>query len=157
MLFRSTYLEDEDYPYVYTIDENWLFLDAFYDSYVDPEINLQNEVDFKLSKGKLAFVKEVPKKKLLLAKGRYAGLRIYNEIGNLLDYKRLDSTTYRDSIAPILAGFYLGPSPRNLLAMLNLVVGLPVAKYGNETVISIANQVVETDRYSYPIDRKSVV
>lgn len=153
---EPTYLEDEDYPYVYTIDENWLFLDAFYDAYVDPEINLQNEVDFRLTKGKLAFVKEVPKKKLLLSKGRYAGLRIYNEIGNLLDYKRLDSTTYRDSIAPILAGFYLGPSPRNLLAMLNLVVGLPVAKYGNETVISIANQVVETDRYSYPMGNAKI-
>lgn len=59
---EPTYIEDEDYPYVYTIDENWLFLDAFYDAYVDPEINLQNEVDFKLTKGKLAFVKEVPKK-----------------------------------------------------------------------------------------------
>lgn len=50
----------------------------------------------------------------------------------------------------------MGPSPRNLLAMLNLVVGLPVAKYGNETVISIANQVVETDRYSYPMGNAKI-
>lgn len=152
-----TYLGDDvDYPWEYMIDERWLFIDAFYDSYVDPEVNLQNEIDFKLTKGKLAFVREVPKKKLLLSKGRYADYRIYNEIGDLLDYKRLDSATYRDSIAPILAAYYLGPTPKYLIAMLNLVMGLPVAKYGDETVISIANQVVETDKYSYPMGNATI-
>lgn len=154
---EPTYLgEEELYPWEYDIDPRWLFVDAIYDAYVDPKYNLQHDIDFQLSKGKIRFVDKLPEIPLYISKGRYAEFRIYNEIGNLLDYKRLDSATYRDSIDPILAAFYLGPTYNNLLAVLNLVAGLPVAKYGNETVISTANGVVETDKYSYPMQGASI-
>ena len=148
---EPTYLEGEDYPWAYEIDENWLWVDAIYDKHVDPDHELQNTIDFILKKGVIQFVYELPKIPLYIAKGRYAKYRIYNEIGCLLDYKRKDSTRYRDTIAPILAAFYKGPSPERLVAVLNVVAGIPVAKFGNETVISTRDNIVETDKYSYPM------
>ena len=143
---EPTYLGDSElYPWQYDIDENWLWVDAIYDKHVDPEYELQHTIDFVLKKGKICFVHKLPEIPLYISKGRYSGYRIYTEIGALLDYKRKDSTRYRDNIAPVLASFYLGPTPRNLVALLNVIAGIPVAKYGDETVVSIKNQVVETD------------
>lgn len=149
---EPTYLGDEElYPWQYDIDENWLWVDAIYDKHVDPEYEIQNKIDFILKKGKIAFVHKLPEIPLYISKGRYAGYRIYNEIGALLDYKRKDSVRYRDTIAPILASFYLGPTPRNLVALLNVIAGIPVAKFGDETVVSIKDNKVETDKYTYPM------
>ena len=154
---EPTYLgDDKDFPWQYDIDENWLYVDAIYEKHVDPEVPLQHDIDFVLSKGHISFVDKLPEQTLYISKGRYAAYRIYNEIGMLLDYKRLDSVSYRDSIAPILAAFYLGPTYNNLLAVLNLIVGLPVAKYGNETVLSINGGVVETDKYTYPMGNANI-
>lgn len=149
---EPTYLGSQEvFPWEYDIDEDWLFVDAIYDKHVDPEYELQHNIDFQLIGGKIRFAEELPKIPLYIAKGRYAGYRIYDEIGVLLDYKRKDSVKYRDSIEPILAAFYQGPTPRNLIAVLCVVAGIPVAKYGDETVISTKDQTVETDRYTYPM------
>lgn len=143
--------EDDIYPYAYDIDPDWVYIDALYDKHVDPVDPRQVNVDFKLTKGKIYFAKPLSTKTMYISKGRYAGYRIYNEIGNFLEYRRKDSTFYRDSIEPILAAFYLGPSYERLLAVLNLMFGYPVAKYGNETVQTIKDGIVETDKYSYPM------
>lgn len=151
-LGEPTYLGDDfDYPWQYDVDTKWLFIDAIYDKHVDPTYSAQHTIDFQLlPEGRLQFVKKVPTdRNLYISKGRYAGYRIYNEIGNLLDYKRIDSVSYRDSIAPILAAFYLGPTPRLLVAVLNQLLGIPVAKYGDELVVSVKDNIVETDKYSY--------
>lgn len=143
--------DDYDYPWQYEVDPDWLFIDAIYDKHVDPTYSAQHKIDFQLlTDGRLQFVKKVPTdRNLYISKGRYAGYRIYNTIGNLLNYKRKDSIAYRDSIAPILAAFYLGPTPRLLIAVLNEVLGLPVAKYGDEVVLSVKDNIVETDKYQY--------
>lgn len=143
--------DDYNYPWQYQVDPEWLFIDAIYDKHVDPTYSVQHKIDFQLlPEGRLQFVKKVPTDcNLYVSKGRYTGYRIYNEIGNLLDYKRIDSISYRDSIAPILAAFYLGPTPTLLKAVLNELLGLPVAKFGDELVLSVKDNIVETDKYSY--------
>lgn len=147
-----TYTSDEDlFPYQYDIDPDWVYIDALYDKHVDPDDPRQVNVDFKLTKGKISFAKPLTQSTMYISKGRYAGYRIYNEIGNFLDYRRKDSTFYRDSIEPILAAFYLGPSRERLLAVLSLMLGYPVAKYGDETVQTIRDGIIETDRYQYPM------
>ena len=152
ILGEPIYLGDDyNYPWQYQVDAEWLFIDAIYDKHVDPTYSAQHKIDFQLlPEGRLQFVKKVPTDcNLYVSKGRYTGYRIYNEIGNLLDYKRVDSISYRDSIAPILAAFYLGPTPTLLKAVLNELLGLPVAKFGDELVLSIKDNIVETDKYSY--------
>lgn len=143
--------DTETFKYQYDIDPDWVYIDALYDKHVDPEDPRQVNIDFVLTKGKISFAKPLTSKTMFISKGRYAGYRIYNEIGNLLDYKRKDSTFYRDSIEPILAAFYLGPSTERLLAVLSLCLGYPVAKYGDETVQTINGNIIETDRYQYPM------
>jgi len=152
--------DENSYPYcyIYKVDENWLYIDAIYDKHINPEISLQNSIDFsyKQGSGKLKCKKEIIDKNgtlpiLYISKGWYAEYRVYNEIGHFLDYLEKDSTLYRDSIAPILASLYICPSYFYLLAVLNVMVGLPIAKYDGETILSIIDGVIKTDKYQYEI------
>lgn len=152
----TTYHAGEKYPYWTPVDSRWLFIDALYNSMVDPTVKLQNELDFVLESGYIKSSRALAAQTLYISKGRYASLDIYYEIGQWLDYKRLDSVGYRDSFAPIMASFFLGPTPINLLALINVLVGYPVAKFGDETVINTLNNKVETDKYTYYVDSSKV-
>lgn len=146
------------YPWSYEIDKNWLFIDAIYDKHVDPTINLQHDIDFiyESGTGVLRFAKEIKnddgvRPPLYISKGWYSEYRIYNEIGHLLNYLDRDSVTYRDNIAPLLASLYLGPTYFHLLAILNILIGLPVTKFEGEVVQSVLNGIIITDKNSYNI------
>lgn len=157
-LDEPIYREEEIYPWIYKIDKNWLYIDAIYDKHSNPDINLQNGIDFEYEylSGELKCSKKILNKegyrpKLYISKGWYSEYRIYNEIGHLLNYMDKDSPEYRDSIAPILASLYLGPSYIHLLAILNVMIGLPIAKYDDEEVISIISGIVTTNKSVYAI------
>lgn len=148
------------YPWMYAIvtddgniDDNWLYIDAIYDSHVDPQHRYQNGIDYKYSDGILRFRKQIPStiKNLYISKGQYAGYRICNEIGSLIQYQRKDSQFYRDAIEPVMVSFYNNPTYKHLTALLNIAFGIPVAKYGDETVVSIIGDTITTDRYTYTV------
>lgn len=139
----------EKYPYWTPIDENWLHIDALYDKLVEPDLKMQVDLDFIVEDGYLKSSRALKAQTLYISKGRYAQYDIYGEIGQFLNYKRRDSVWYRDTIAPILAAFFLGPTYINLKAVITVMCGFPVAKYGNETVLSVKNGTVKTDKYTY--------
>lgn len=144
-----TYVDGDDYPYQYKVDDEWISMDCLHDKHIDPTVTLQNIVDFRLLEGTLRFIKFPPTDRLLVSKGLYAGTRLQDDFGKAFGYARQDSYHYRDTIVPLMAMFYKGPSVHNIVAAANVMINNPVAKYGDETIINTVGGDVITDRYRY--------
>lgn len=157
IFYKELTSEYEYYKYVYNIDKYWLDVDAIYDHHIDPEIKLQNNIDFVYDgDGVIRFKDKLPDQlstPLYISKGHWAGYRIQKAIGDLLGYCRIDSVFYRDAIAVVLNPFYNGPTYEALLALWNVILGIPVVKYGDEKVIRIVGNKVITDKYTYDLKK----
>ena len=90
-----------------------------------------------------------------ISKGAIISNRLDREYGQYLGYRRLDSTTYRDSLQVMNTYFMQGPTLPNVKAAVNQVFQLPVAKYGDETVVWANQNAIVTDKYRYNINGNS--
>lgn len=148
-LGNHTYVQGSDYPFQFPIDENWIYIDCLHDKRVDPEVTLQNIVDFRLIKHKLCFIKYPYLERMLVSKGLYAGTRLADDFGKAFGFERKDSFDYRDKMVPMMELFYRGPTLHNIKAAANVMINNPVAKYGNEKIINTSGGDVITDIYRY--------
>ena len=90
-----------------------------------------------------------------IAKGTIVSNRLDSEYGQFLGFRRLDSKYYRDALQVMNSYFFLGPTYTNLVAAVNQVFKLPVAKYGDEEVIWATDKYVVTNKYRYEMKGNS--
>lgn len=150
-LGEYTYVEGVEYPHQYAVQGDWIYIDCLYDRHVDPTVWYQNVVDFRYENSKLCFVKEPTIDTFLVSKGLVAGTRLAEDFGIAFGYDRIDSYQYRDTMVPLTAMFYRGPSIHNIVAAANLMISNPVAKYGDEVIIKTDGGIVYTDKYRYDL------
>ena len=86
---------------------------------------------------------------LYVSKFNKADFRLNDDFGQFLGYHRYDSKEYRDGTEVLTNLFYGGPTKKTLISAFNVMLNQPVAKYGNEKILSMANGKLITDKYEY--------
>lgn len=150
-LVTNSYVAGHDYPYQFPVDEKWIYIDCLHDTRIDPTVSLQTIVDFRLIDHKICFIKLPAFEKMYISKGLYAGTRLADDYGTAFGYERPDSVHYRDTIVPLMALFYQGPTLHNIISSANVMINNPVAKYGDEKIINTEDGDVITDSYRYDL------
>ena len=151
----NSYVAGSDYPYQFDIDDSWIYIDCLHDKQVDPSVTLQYGVDFIVLPGKLCFIKPFAYDMLYVSKGQKAATRLADDIGTAFGFIRKDGYRYRDDMVAMMELFYGGPCIHNIVAAANVMVNNPVAKYGDETILSVDGGNVITDKYSYSLAKAS--
>ena len=140
----------DDFPYYYSIPNKWLSIPNVVDKYANPNVSYQSNIDYRFDRGRLAFLRPVTPATYLVPKGTITGLRLHDYVGKAFGYPRYDSPQYRDNIMPMLNLHYNGPTIHSVNAVANVLIGHPVAKYGEgEKLKKIDQGYTYTDKYTY--------
>lgn len=138
-----------DYKYLYDLDEHFSNVYELYDPLTELTYTREEDFMFDPIKSTIAFKEELPIALLYMSKAYRADTRLNDEYGQFIGFSRFDSPEYRDSMEALMRLFYGGPTRNNLVSVFNVMLNQPVAKYGNEKILSMAGGKLITDKYTY--------
>ena len=138
-----------DYPYQYDISEHFSNIYELSDPLKECVYTSGTDFVYDPINSKISFKEELQIGLLYMSKVYRADTRINDEYGQFVGFSRYDSRDYRDSMEILMRLFFKGPTKNNLVSAFNVMLNQPVAKYGNEKILSMASGEIITDKYDY--------
>jgi hypothetical protein len=134
------YGSNSDNNTIYDIPENIISIPILYDNPVKPTKTYTENIDYKITAGKIQFRIPVPISTILYAKKvvRDTGF-VYRHLGYVIGVNLSDSIFRKIPLAEFWRLFSYGPNYYNLLSLIGLCAKTPISRHKKELIQGVSN------------------